>query len=66
MNWDRGRLAILLQGQVFTPGKLGDGLMYIGTNFCFNHVNPLCQQCPVNRLCRGYQQDEFLITDYRT
>lgn len=59
-------LAILLQNQLFTPGELDDGLMYIGTNFCFNHANPLCEQCPVNRLCRGYGQDESLITDYRT
>jgi len=59
-------LAILLQGQDFTPGELDDGLMHMGTNFCFNHASPLCVECPVNRLCRGYQQDPHLITDYRT
>ncbi len=43
-----------------------DGLIFIGTNFCFNHSSPLCFRCPIQPLCEGYQVNNKLISDYRT
>lgn len=59
-------LAFLLLNRRFSPGELDDGLMHIGTSFCFNHSDPLCIKCPVKSLCRGYQESRNLIEDYRT
>lgn len=47
-------------------GDLDDGLMYIGTNYCFNHDVPICNQCPINSFCIGYKSRQDLITNYRT
>ena len=49
-----------------TIANFDDGLMYIGTHFCLNHANPLCQKCPIQELCEGYQERPQLITNYRT
>jgi len=43
-----------------------EGLIYIGTHHCFNHASPLCEECPINRFCEGYQANRNLIDDYRT
>jgi hypothetical protein len=43
-----------------------DGLIHIGTSFCFNHNKPLCEQCPINTLCEGHQSNKRLIEDFRT
>lgn len=43
-----------------------DGLIYIGTQFCFNHDQPRCDECPVNFLCEGCQSNHQLIEGYRT
>ena len=43
-----------------------DGLIAIGRNYCLNHSEPNCRQCPINRHCEGYQSKRALITDYRT
>jgi hypothetical protein len=59
-------LALLYMDRIGTPGELDDGLMYVGTQFCFNHDQPRCQHCPINEVCRGYQENRSLITDYRT
>jgi len=59
-------LVFLLDGGRYTPGELDDGLMYIGTHFCFNHAESLCPQCPIHHLCQGYQENRTLITNYRT
>lgn len=58
--------AILLANDKHTPGELDDGLMHIGTAFCFNHGDPLCTECPVAHLCKGHQEDASLIQSYRT
>lgn len=47
-------------------GELDDGLVYIGTNFCLNHENPKCKDCPVNALCEGCINNSDLIQNYRT
>lgn len=46
--------------------NLDDGLIHIGTRFCFNHSNPHCSACPVSQKCLGYQQRPELIEKYRT
>lgn len=43
-----------------------DGLIHIGTSFCFNHANPKCGKCPLRKLCEGNIENRELITDYRT
>ena len=43
-----------------------DGLIEIGRNYCYNHENPNCANCPISQHCRGYQSDKSLITEYRT
>jgi hypothetical protein len=43
-----------------------DGLVYIGTHYCFNHGEPRCPECPINDLCEGYQDRPHLIQEYRT
>lgn len=58
-------LAQLLEGRQFVTGKFDDGLMYIGTNHCFNHDAPKCLTCPINDLCVG-RRDKTLIEKYRT
>jgi len=47
-------------------GELDDGLVYIGTNFCLNHENPKCKDCPIKNLCNGYKNSSDLIQNYRT
>jgi hypothetical protein len=57
---------ILLLNTNYGIGDLDDGLMYIGTNYCFNHDEPKCFQCPVKNLCLGYTNRNELITNYKT
>lgn len=66
------RLANLLvyelnkQDKKYSLADLDDGLMEVGTGYCFNTPSPRCSKCPVRHLCRGYNQDKKLITDYMT
>ncbi len=55
-----------LKNTEYGIGHLDDGLIYIGTKFCFNHETPKCKECPINNLCVGYQKQAELILDYRT
>lgn len=54
----------------YTPplaaGHLDDGLIHVGTTYCFNHDQPDCPHCPLRDLCRGYNEMPVLITAYRT
>lgn len=50
----------------YSTGELDDGLMHIGTQYCLNHADPLCGDCPVRNQCLGCAEDHSLITDYRT
>jgi len=43
-----------------------DGLIYIGTQFCFNHDVPKCESCPIRDICDGYKHKHSLIDDVRT
>jgi len=42
-----------------------EGLMHIGTRYCFNHSAPLCDKCPIGPLCEGRSRRD-LIENYRT
>jgi len=46
--------------------EFDEGLIYIGTQYCFNHSEPLCSKCPINKFCEGYQENRKLIDDFRT
>ena len=43
-----------------------EGLIYIGTNFCFNHDKPNCRRCPIKKYCEGTKSKPKLIANYRT
>jgi adenine-specific DNA glycosylase len=57
---------VLLLNSGYGIGDLDDGLIYIGTNYCYNHDQPLCNKCPIKNLCLGYKQRKDLISNYRT
>jgi len=57
--------AILLNSE-YGIGDFDDGLIYVGTKFCFNRENPGCDICPLNSMCKGFNEDKSLIKDYRT
>ena len=50
----------------YSIGDLDDGIVHIGTNYCFNTESPKCKTCPINKLCLGYRKQRDLIDDYRT
>ncbi len=60
--------ALLMQNkdEELTVAAFDDGLIEIGRNYCLNHENPRCAECPINEHCKGYQSNNSLITDYRT
>lgn len=61
--------AILLArevGQGLGPAELDDGLVHIGTQFCFNTSDPLCDKCPVKALCCAGRGARELIEKYAT
>lgn len=43
-----------------------EGLIHLGTRFCFNHEAPLCDDCPIRNLCEGKKDRRNLIENYRT
>ena len=56
----------LLLGTKYGIGDLDDGLIYIGTNYCYNHDKPNCKKCPIKDLCLGFKEKKDLISEYRT
>ncbi|BAJ62339.1 hypothetical protein [Anaerolinea thermophila] len=54
------------RGRGLHAAHFDDGLIFIGTHYCFNHDQPDCQQCPINTLCMGYSSERRLIRDFRT
>ncbi|MBC7240650.1 MAG: hypothetical protein H5T71_11185 [Chloroflexi bacterium] len=48
------------------PAHFDDGLIHIGTHYCFNHNEPACPECPISGVCEGYQANRQLIEKYRT
>ena len=57
---------VLLLDTNYGIKDLDDGLMYIGTNMCFNLEKPKCKSCPINKYCEGCKKNKKLIEDYRT
>ncbi|MCM8772276.1 MAG: hypothetical protein NC922_04270 [Candidatus Omnitrophica bacterium] len=54
------------KGNQYSIANFDDGLVNIGTNYCYNHENPKCENCPLNELCIGYKEKEDLIQNYTT
>ena len=50
----------------YSIDNFDDGLIYIGTNYCYNHSEPRCEKCPLNDICRGYRHDRGLIENFTT
>jgi len=50
----------------YSIADFDDGLIYIGTNYCFNHENPNCDLCPLQNICKAHNEDEELIKKYTT
>lgn len=50
----------------YTPGQIDDGLIHIGTTWCFNHNRPNCKECPLRRVCAAANGKRSLITNVRT
>jgi len=49
-----------------SPADFDEGLMHIGVKYCFNHSEPNCGECPINKHCDGYNGNPSLIRNYRT
>jgi len=49
-----------------SPADFDEGLMHIGIEYCFNHSEPNCAECPINMHCEGHNGRPDLIHDYRT
>ena len=59
--------AVMLLGSTdLGPADLDEGLIHIGTNYCFNTDSPRCTECPVKGHCQGYLSHPALISEYRT
>ncbi|NMB99932.1 MAG: hypothetical protein GYA35_06600 [Thermoanaerobaculaceae bacterium] len=56
----------LLLDTKYGIGDLDDGLINIGTKYCFNHNNPNCKECPIKEFCLAYKKQKGLIKNYRT
>lgn len=50
----------------YSLADFDDGLMYVGTHYCFNHKSPKCYECSLNDLCKGYKENPSLIKEYTT
>jgi len=57
---------LIKDGHRYSVADFDDGLMHVGTKYCFNHENPTCENCPLKDICRGYNKDRSLIEDYTT
>lgn len=56
----------ILYNSEYGIGEFDDGLLYIGTNFCFNNSKPNCNECPISHLCKGKNELKDIITNYTT
>lgn len=50
----------------YSIADFDDGLMYIGTTYCFNTDEPKCEFCDLNDICKANLGNKNLITDFRT
>lgn len=56
-GWNENKLSI---------ADFDEGLIHIGTHYCFNHSEPICEKCPIAKYCEGKNSRNELITKYRT
>lgn len=49
-----------------TPGAIDDGLIKVGTTWCFNLKAPQCVECLLRPVCAGAQHRPELITEVQT
>jgi hypothetical protein len=57
---------LMKEGKKYSVADFDDGLVYVGTKYCFNHQNPKCIKCPLGNICKGYNMNQNLIEKYRT
>ncbi len=57
---------VLMKDGNYSIGNFDDGLMYIGTNYCFNTNSPSCKKCPIKNYCEGFKHNNALISNYNT
>ena len=57
---------LLAYGDGLGMNDFDDGLIYVGTGFCFNHDEPLCSKCPIRNVCAAAKGAANLIEEYRT
>jgi len=50
----------------FSIANFDNGLIYVGLNYCFNHKNPDCKNCPLKESCKGNNKYRELIKNYAT
>ncbi|MDI6860412.1 MAG: hypothetical protein QMD25_00140 [Caldisericia bacterium] len=50
----------------YSIADFDNGLINIGLKYCFNHSNPKCSDCTINKLCKGYKVNNKLIYNYTT
>lgn len=43
-----------------------DGLIHVGRQYCHNHAEPNCAECPLRSQCEGANGSPELIANYRT
>ncbi|MEM1582768.1 MAG: hypothetical protein QXK89_09720 [Candidatus Bathyarchaeia archaeon] len=60
------KIGIIEGKQRFSVADFDDGLIYVGTKYCFNHPNPNCENCPIKNLCKGHNEKPDLIKNYAT
>ncbi len=54
------------EGYNYSIADFDDGLIHIGTTYCFNHDNPMCNACEIKTLCKGYNERVDWIRNFRT
>ncbi len=57
---------LLVYGAGASVANVDDGLIHIGTHYCWNHSEPACDSCPLRDVCRAAQGEAPLIENYRT
>lgn len=57
---------VFLMRENLGAAEFDDGLIHVGRNYCFNHDEPKCGECPLRQYCEGAKNRPELISKYRT
>ena len=57
---------VFLMNSEYGVAEFDDGLIHVGREYCHNHKNPDCKNCPLKNICEGFNKKPELIEDYRT